>query len=243
MYTSSDRKLEWPGEGPLFESDSNKRGGRMGPLFDSPPRPLLKSDLQPLGRYGTHQETISRRPEQIYTLSDPRSEWLGEGLLFMVDSSKRWRAKMQPIFESFPGPLLKSGVGLLARYGNHQEIISRRPEQMFTSSDTRLEWQREGPLFESDSNKGQGVKTRPLFESPPKPLLKSGLQPLFRYGNHQTISGRLEQVYLPSDLRLEWPGEGPLFELNLNKYWGYNVGTIRVTPGSLLMSGLGPLDR
>ena len=37
---------------------------------------------------------------------------------------------MQPIFESFPGPLLKSGVGSLARYGNHQEIISRRPEQM-----------------------------------------------------------------------------------------------------------------
>ena len=50
----------------------------------------------------------------------------------MSDSNKRWRAKMQPLFESFPGPLLKSGVGPLARYGSHQEIISRRFEQMYT---------------------------------------------------------------------------------------------------------------
>ena len=58
----------------------------------------------------------------------------------------------------------------------------------------------------------------PLFESPPGPLLKSGLQPLGRYGTHQkSISRRPEQVYLPSDPRLEWPGEGPLFEFNLNK--------------------------
>ena len=37
----------------------------MGPLFESPPRLFLKSGLQPLARYGTHQETISRRPEQM----------------------------------------------------------------------------------------------------------------------------------------------------------------------------------
>ena len=49
----------------------------MEPLFESPPGPLLKSALQPLGRYGTHQETISRIPEQMYTLSDTRLEWLG----------------------------------------------------------------------------------------------------------------------------------------------------------------------
>ena len=76
----------------------------------------------------------------MYTLSGARLEWLGEGLLFKLDSNKRWRAKIQPIFESFPGPLLKSGMGPLARYGNHQEIISRRPELMYNSSDTRLEW-------------------------------------------------------------------------------------------------------
>ena len=50
-------------------------------------------------------------------------------------------------------------------------------------------------------------------------------------------------MYLPSDPRLEWPGEGPLFELNLNKCWGQDVGTIRVTPGPLFMSGLGPWAR
>ena len=110
----------------------------------------------------------------MYTLSDTRLQWLGEGLLFKLDSHTRWRAKLQPIFESFPGPLLKSGVGSLARYGNHQETISRRHEQMYTPSDIRLEWPGEGPLFQSDSNKRQGATTGPLFESPPRSLLKSG---------------------------------------------------------------------
>ena len=32
----------------------------IGPLFESTPRPLLKSGMQSVGRYGTHQETISR---------------------------------------------------------------------------------------------------------------------------------------------------------------------------------------
>ena len=86
---------------------------------------------------------------------------------------------------------------------------------MHTSSDTRLEWPEEGPLFKSDSNKRQGAKPGPLFESPPRSLLKSGLQPFFRYDTQ----GRLEQVYLPSDPRLEWPGERPLLEVNLNKCW------------------------
>ena len=46
----------------------------MGLLFESPPNPLLKSGLQPLTRYGTQQETISRRPEHIHTPSDTRLE-------------------------------------------------------------------------------------------------------------------------------------------------------------------------
>ena len=87
----------------------------------------------------------------MYTLAGTRLEWLGRDYYYYyLDSNKRWRAKMQPIFESFPGPLLKSGMGPLARYGNNQETISRRPEQMHTSSDTRLEWLGDGPLFESD---------------------------------------------------------------------------------------------
>ena len=46
----------------------------------------------------------------MYTLPDTRLEWIREGLLFKLDSNNCWRAKMQPIFEPFPGPLLKSGV-------------------------------------------------------------------------------------------------------------------------------------
>ena len=69
-----------------MESDSNKRWGtKMGPLFKSPPTLLLKSGLQPLARYGTHQETMSWRPEQMHTPSDTRLEWPKEGLLFELD--------------------------------------------------------------------------------------------------------------------------------------------------------------
>ena len=49
---------------------------------------------------------------------------------------------------------------------------------MYTSSDTRLEWPREGSLFELDLNKRRGLKTGQLFESPPRLLLKSGPLPL-----------------------------------------------------------------
>ena len=49
-------------------------------------------------------------------------------------------------------------------------------------------------------------------------LLKSCLGPLARYDTHQEImGGRLEQVYLPSDSRLDLR---PLFELDFNKWWG-----------------------
>ena len=51
-------------------------------------------------------------------------------------------------------------------------------------------------------------------------LLKSCLGPLARYSTHQeTMGGRLEQVYLPSDSRLDLPRERPLFELDFNKWW------------------------
>ena len=46
------------------------------------PGPFLKSGLVSLARYGTHQETISRGPEQKYLPSDPRSECPAEGPLF-----------------------------------------------------------------------------------------------------------------------------------------------------------------
>ena len=148
------------------------------------------------------------------------------GLIYVCSSALEWPGvshyssqtrkmpgfQLRLLWKSFPGPLLKSGVRPLARYGNHQEIINRRPEQMHTSSDTKLELPREGPLFESDSNNRRGFKTGPLFESlpTPRPLLKSGLQPLDRYGTCQeTIGRRLEQMHTPSDTGFEWLGEGP----------------------------------
>ena len=85
MCAESSLKIAWGGA--LFKSDSNKPwGSNMGPLFESPPRRLLKSGLQPLAGYGTHQETICRRPEQMYTPSDTRLGWPVEGPLFESDS-------------------------------------------------------------------------------------------------------------------------------------------------------------
>ena len=92
---------------------------------------------------------------------------------------------------------------------------------MYTPSGTKMEWLGELPLFKSDLNKRCRAKMGPLFESTCA-IIEVRLVPLF--GTHQTISGRLEQMYLPSDLRLEWPGEGPLFELDLNKCQGQKCG-------------------
>ena len=96
---------DWSGPACLiFEPDSNKWRGQNGALFESPPRPLLKSGLQPLGRCGTHQETIIRRPEQVYLPSDPIFEWPGKGPLFEFN-----------LIRVTPGPLFMSGLWPLAR--------------------------------------------------------------------------------------------------------------------------------
>ena len=124
-------------------------------------------------------------------------DWNGivEGPLFKLDSNKRWRAKMQPLFESFPGPLLKSGMGPLARYGNQQEIM--RLGQMYTSSDTRLEWPEEGQVFESDSNKRRGVKTGSLVITPHLPFTVLGAIALTVY--KETIQ---QIINLPPELSI-----------------------------------------
>ena len=107
---------------------------------------------------GTHQKTKSKRPEQMYSPSDTGLRMAWGGSLFTLVSNKHLGAKLRVLFKSFPGPLLKSGMGPLARYSNHQEIVNRRPEQMYTLFDTRLEWPREGSLFKLDLNKCQDPK-------------------------------------------------------------------------------------
>ena len=62
------------------------------------------------------------------------------------------------------------------------------------------------------------------------------------------MSGRLEQVYLRSDSRLDLPGEGPLFELAFNKWWegeggGQTVVTIQVILWAIIYVMPGPLVR
>ena len=107
---------------------------------------------------GTHQKTKSRRPEQMYSPSDTGLRMARGRSLFTLVSNKHRGAKLRVLFKSFPGPLLKSGMGPLARYSNHQEIVNRRPEQMYTSFDKRLEWPREGSLFKLDLNKFRDPK-------------------------------------------------------------------------------------
>ena len=94
--------LEWPRERPLFESDSNKRrGGKTGPLFESSPRPSLKSGLLPLDKHGTCQETITRRLGQMFSASDTGLEWLGEDHYTSWPRINAKEPKLRLLFKSF----------------------------------------------------------------------------------------------------------------------------------------------
>ena len=92
MYTSSDTKLEWPGEGALFKSDPNKRqGAKMGPLFESPPRPLLESGLQPC-------LVSSRYPRQFLNNQSGRSSIVKRDGQKSVDFLPVVKNLLRPIF-------------------------------------------------------------------------------------------------------------------------------------------------
>ena len=58
IYVGSSA-LEWTGMGHYTSQTriNAGEGDKMGPLFESLPRPLLKSGLQSLDRYGNHQES------------------------------------------------------------------------------------------------------------------------------------------------------------------------------------------
>ena len=75
-------------------------------------------------------------------------------------------------------------------------------------------------------------------------LLKSCLGPLARYGTHQeTKRGRLEQVYLSSDSRLDLPGEGHYSSwilINGGGGGGKMWALFKSLLGPLFTSGLGP---
>ena len=90
------------------------------------------------------------------------------------------------------------------------------------------------PLYKLVWNKCKGVQTVASIQVISGSFFNSGLRRLFRYATHQTINGRLELVHLPSNLILEWPGEGPLFQLELKKCRGQYVGTIRVIPWAII---------
>ena len=100
-----------------------------------------------------------------------------------------------------------------------------------------------GPLFGSDSNKRRG-EVRPPFELSPGPLLKSGLEPLARYCNHQiTINRRPEQVYLPSDQDWNNLEKGLYLSQTRINARGKMRPRFRLSHGQVLKSDLGPLVR
>ena len=86
---------------------------------------------------------------------------------------------MQPLFKLSPGPLLRSGLGHLARYCTHQETMSGRPKQLYLSFDQDCRPE-EGPLFKLDTNKRRWVKMQLLFKLSHGQLLKPSLGKILR---------------------------------------------------------------
>ena len=107
---------------------------------------------------------------------------------------------MQLLFKSFLWLLLKSALGLFARYGHH-ETISRRPEQMYHLPQ---DWNGLGRgHYSSPTRVNAGGLECSHYLSQLWAIIEARPGPSFRYGTHQTNGGRIEQVYLPADPRLE----------------------------------------
>ena len=110
MYTSSGTRLEWPGRGHYSSRTQINARGQNRTTIRVTSLAIIEVEPVALGQiWHTPRNRVSMRPEQMHTPSDTRLEWLGEGPIFKSDSDKRWRAKMQPLSESFPGPLLMWG--------------------------------------------------------------------------------------------------------------------------------------
>ena len=135
-------------------------------------------------------------------------------------------AKVQPLFK------LSLGYYWSQAWGTWPDKVPPRDHKWDTWTGVFFIWPRlqrpgEGPLFESDTNKRRRVKVQLLFKLSHGQLLKSSLEPdiaLIRcmikiFGDHKF---KWTEV-LPSDPRLELPGEGSLFKSNSNKCWGPKV--------------------
>ena len=128
-------RLEWPGEGLLFELDLKKRWGPKCSYYSSCPLCHYWSQVWgPLGQYCIYQETVSRRPEQVYLPLDQDCNDLERGHYLSRTRINAWD-KSAATIRVIPGPLLKSDLRPLARYGTHQETIGGTPEQMYIPSD------------------------------------------------------------------------------------------------------------
>ena len=75
---------------------------------------VLKSCLGPLARYGTSQETMSGRLEQVYLPLTQDWTYLGRGHYsswILINDGRGEGGKMWALFKSLPGPLFTSGMG------------------------------------------------------------------------------------------------------------------------------------
>ena len=95
----------------------------------------------------------------MYLLSDQDGKDL-ERTIIESDSNKHSGSKIWSLFKLAYGQLLKSSLGLLARYCIYQETISGQlNKSIFHLTKIGIE-----PLFESDSNKRRETKMQSLFK-------------------------------------------------------------------------------
>ena len=95
---------------------------KMRPLFESPPRPLLKSAWSASSTMAPTRPQVGDLNRCIFFLTQ---DW-NDVTSFKLDLNECQEAKMWALFESPPGPLFMSGLRPLARYCtsvNHYHIL------------------------------------------------------------------------------------------------------------------------
>ena len=223
-------RLKYPGEGPLFELDSNYAGGQNAATIRVIPW-AIKSGRGPWPDIAT-----SWRPYwETWTLFDQDWNDLERGHYL----SRTWINAAGPKCSHYANYAMNNNVSLdpwpdIPFIRTPDIPFKWTPEQKYLPSDQDCNGLGRGPLFESGSNKRLGAKVQPLFELSHDHYWSQAWSPWADFA--PTTGGTPEPKYLPFLSDWDWIGLGRGHYSSWTRIntGGKNAATSRIIPWPII---------